>query len=369
MVKRAVEDKIRQYLFLGKVVIVYGARQVGKTTLVKQILADYGDEGGYINCDELRDWSRMEAANNSDELLEVVGRKKLVVIDEAQRVPNIGLKLKLLVDNYPEIQIIATGSSSFDLANEINEPLTGRNFEFWLYPLTIEEIIGKDVRRKKEVEDKALIYGLYPGVFEAETEEKRKFLLTKITSDYLFQDTLKFEDIKASTLLKKLLQALALQIGNEVSFNELATLLEIGRQRVEEYVTVLEKAFIIFKLSPFSRNLRQELNKKRKIYFYDLGVRNALVNNLNPLNLRDDKGKLWENLVVAERIKKHYWLVDRPNFYYWRTYQGQEIDLVEDIGGKLAAWEIKWERSRSRAPKAWTEGYPGASWQAVTRGS
>jgi Predicted ATPase (AAA+ superfamily) len=366
-IPRAIEGIIKKHLFKGKVIIIYGARQTGKTTLVKKILADYSKfSSKYINCDE-EDFRRLlTEANTSTQLKQIIGESKLIVFDEAQRVANIGLKLKLLVDNFPNQQIIATGSSSFELAQNIIEPLTGRNLQFWLHPFSIKELrnIFDKVEIKRMLET-FLIYGCYPAVVNASSLEEKKILISSITQDYLFKDILKFRGIKAEETVRKLLQALALQLGNEVSLNELANLVGVSKETIVSYLEILEKAFIIFKLPPFSRNLRKEIGKLRKVYFYDLGIRNALINNQNPLSLRTDVGVLFENFVIAEKKKEENFVGNLKNLYFWRTYAKQEIDLVEEVGGKLYAYEIKWQKTKGKPPKAWQETYPTSSLQLV----
>lgn len=366
-ITRRIEKEINKRLFKGKVIIVYGARQVGKTSLVKKIAEEKGQAYGYLDCDEMDVLNLLQNANTSHALMQVAGKHKLVIIDEAQRVKNIGIKLKLLVDNFPQVQIIATGSSSFDLSNEINEPLTGRNFEFWLFPLSLKEIFNResvfDAQRKLE---SLLIYGSYPEIYQLQSLEAKSEKIKYLASNYLYKDILKFNNIKSSEIVLKLLQALALQIGSEVSYNELASLIGVNKQTVVNYVELLEKAFIIFKLSPFSRNLRKELSKMRKIYFLDLGIRNAIVNNQNPLVLRDDVGKLWENFIIAEFYKQQLGLGFKTNYYFWRTYDKQEVDLVEDIGGKLYGWEVAWRGKKKKPPKAWGE-YKNSSWQVIDK--
>lgn len=367
-ITRSLEKLIKEDLFKGKVIIVYGARQVGKTTLVKNIANKSKFPYLYLNCDQGNVAEMFLKSDTSEKLKEIIGDTPLVLIDEAQRVKNIGLKLKLLVDNYPKQQIIATGSSSFDLSNEINEPLTGRVFEFLLHPFTLKEIAGdkNKLEMKKEL-DSFLVYGSYPEIQQTITQAKKIQKIKYISSNYLYKDILKFNNIKNSDTVLKLLQALALQIGSEVSYNELATLVGISKQTVSDYISLLEKAFIIFRLSPYSTNLRKELGKLRKIYFFDLGIRNAIINNLNELNLRDDVGRLWENFVIAEKYKAQIGPGYKTSYYFWRTYDGQEVDLVESEGGTLHGWEAKWSNKKTiKAPSTWRNSYPKASWELVT---
>lgn len=355
IIPRQIQKSFENSLFQGKVVILYGARQVGKTTLVREIQKKYADEAIYFNCDE-PDIRQALTDKTSTELKEFLGNKKLVILDEAQRIKNIGLTLKLLIDSYPQMQIIATGSSSFDLSNKIAEPLTGRKFEFHLYPLSLEELksIYSDLEIDRLLEQR-MIFGMYPEIVNAQGDAGAR--LKELATSYLYKDILQFQNIKNNEAIEKLLQALALQIGNEVSYNELAQMTGIDKNTVSSYIHILEKAFIIFRLGPFSRNLRNELKKLRKIYFYDTGIRNVLINNLNPLDLRQDKGALWENFMISERQKFNNNHDKSPNAYFWRTLQGQEIDYIEDAGGKISAYEFKWQKEKFRQPRAFAEAY------------
>ena len=353
-IQRQLERVVKESLFRGKIVIVYGARQVGKTTLATKIAEEYGQPYGYLNCDELDVLSQLQKADNSLALRQMMGDNKLVIVDEAQRVKNIGLKLKLLVDNYPEIQLLVTGSSSLDLSNEVSEPLTGRCDEYWLFPLSTREVWQKsdNVSRDRDLE-KWLVYGSYPEIWNLESNEEKSVKIKQLAANYLYKDVLKFNEVKNSETILRLLQALALQIGSEVSFNELATTVGVSKQTIASYIDLLEKVFVVFSLRPYSGNLRQALNKKRKIYFLDVGIRNAIINNQNPLAIRDDVGKLWENFIIAEKYKSQLGLGYKTNLYFWRTYEGQEVYLVEDKGGELIGWEIKLKRRGRRQPKDW----------------
>ncbi len=361
---RTIQPALEAALFRGKVVVLYGARQVGKTTLAREILANYPERGLYLNCDEpdIRD-----ALTNrtSTELRALIGRRSLVVIDEAQRVRDIGLTLKLLVDTYPDLQVIATGSSSFELSNTISEPLTGRKTEFHLYPLSAAELLAQETPLESgRLLERRLRYGMYPGVVVADDPAET---MLEIAASYLYRDVLEYQSVKSPDLLRRLLQALALRVGNEVSYNELAGLLGIDRATVERYVALLEKAFIIFHLPPFSRNLRKELAKLRKVYFHDLGIRNALINNFNPLDLRTDSGALWENFFISERVKFNHNRRRHVNTYFWRTYDRAELDYLEEEGGRLIGFECKWTATRWRAPAAFTAAYPDSETHLVNR--
>lgn len=366
MINRKIEKNIVENLFKGKVIIIYGARQVGKTTLVKKIADDYKGQSSYFNCDliSVQDALSILEANRIKNFL---GDHNIIILDEAQRIKNIGLILKILIDTYPELQIIATGSSSFDLANEINEPLTGRKIVFNLFPLSVEEIMGDNgflyIDSKLE---KILRYGTYPDVFFSEDKEAAS-KLEEIASSYLFKDILSFDKIKKSSIIVKLLQLLALQVGSEVSYNELASKLGINRITVEKYIDILEQCFILFRINSFSRNLRNEISKAIKIYFYDLGVRNILIKNLNPLDIRNDAGFLWENFCILERIKRNKYNNIFANYYFWRTYDQKEIDFIEERDGKLFAYEFKLNREHSKAPSIFLETYKNSQYQTINR--
>lgn len=356
MIYRTIQKNIESALFKGKVVIVYGARQVGKTTLVKEIQKKYAEDSRYLNCDEPDIKSALEG-KTSTEIKSFLGRKKLIILDEAQRIKNIGLTLKLVADNFPNTQVIATGSSSFELSNKISESLTGRKYEFFLYPFSLEElkIIYSEIEIKRLMEER-LIFGLYPEIVLGEDEKQKK--IKNLARSYSYKDILQYQNIKNPEILEKLLQALALQIGNEVSYNELSALVGVSKNTVESYLRILEQAFIIFRIGPFSRNLRNELKKLRKIYFYDIGIRNALINNFNPLNLRSDVGALWENFLIAERMKllnNHE--IDAKG-YFWRTRQRQEIDYLEEREGKISGFEFKWSKDKFTIPQAFKKAYP-----------
>ncbi len=363
---RSIQGQIEKSLTRGKAVIIYGARQVGKTTLAQKILSDSPGNSIYLNCDE-PDVRNALTERTSIQLRQLIGENELMVIDEAQRVRNIGLTLKLIIDNFRELKIIATGSSSFELSNRVKEPLTGRKIEFQLFPLSITELSQAysdlDLRRLLEA---IMRFGLYPAVVSAALDVKTR-IVSEISESYLYRDALEYQALKKPELLEKLLQALALQLGNEVSYKELANLLGTDKATVERYVGLLEKAFIIFVLRPFSRNLRKEIGKKRKIYFYDLGVRNSIIKNFNSLNLRTDVGSLWENFLLAERIKTNSSRMRPVNQYFWRTYDRKEIDLVEEAGGVLAGFEFKWGQGRVKKHKDFLEGYPGSSIDVVNR--
>jgi uncharacterized protein len=369
IINRVLEATINRYLFRGRVVIIYGARRVGKTTLVKQILAQY--EGSkqirYVNCDDLVNQRALEV-REAAALKAFLGEQDLVVLDEAQNVPEIGKVLKLLVDTYPQMQIIATGSSSFDLANRASEPMTGRVYPLELYPLSLQEIAGS--QGYGEIEQRLehiLRFGLYPDIFD-EPEEDARTKLDELVSNYLYKDILTYAGIKKASVIANLLRLLALQVGNQVSYNELAQNLGIDHKTVASYIDILEQCFVIFRLTSFSRNLRNELKKSQKIYFYDLGVRNALVQAFNPLPLRLDAGALWENFCIAERLKFNRYNRRYANMYFWRTRTQQEIDYVEEVDSQLAGYEFKWGATKPlRPPQTFLEAYPGSTVERIDR--
>lgn len=363
LIKRLIQSQIEDGLFKGKIIVIYGARQVGKTTLVKEIGKKFGDYS-YFSCDEPDVVSAL-SNRTSTELIDFLGHKKLIIIDEAQRVPNIGLTLKLLTDNFPQIQFIATGSSSFDLANEISEPLTGRKRVFQLYPISMGELAKMSSRTDEtRLLEKRLIFGLYPEIISGEGETAA---LKEIATSYLYKDIFKLEEIKNQDIIHDLIKALALQIGGEVSYNELSKLLGIDRKTVLKYVNVLERAFVIFRARPWHKNKRTELGKLRKIYFYDNGLRNMIINNLNPVSLRTDVGALWENFMMSEIIKAKSFRQEEADIHFWRTYDRQEVDYVEEVSGKMIAHEFKWSKnSKFKKPKTFLALYPNVPIDIVT---
>ncbi len=366
MIKRLLQERIEACFFKGKAVIVYGARQVGKTTLIKAIQNKFPENDTlYLNCDE-PDLRGLLTDVTSTELQALIGRRKIIFIDEAQRIKNIGLTLKLFVDNFPDRQLIATGSSSLDLSNKIVEPLTGRKYEFHLFPFSLPELSQKfSLIELRRILESRIILGMYPEI--EEKPDEAQVLLKSLASSYLYKDILQYQDIRRPEILEKLLIALALQIGREVSYNELANSLGVTKETITNYIQLLEKAFVIYRLSPFSRNLRNELSKLRKIYFYDTGIRNALVNNFNSLQIRQDVGQLWENFMISERLKRNSNNGYLVNAYFWRTHQQQEIDYLEESGGRLSGFEIKWQARKGRAPETFLKAYPGSQVELINR--
>lgn len=368
MYKRLLKDQVEQKFFLGKVIIVTGARQVGKTTLSGEILESYPKEQiRFFNCDNPTD---RELLGNKDLefLKQLIGNARIVVIDEGQKVENIGQTLKLVVDCYKEEkQILVTGSSSINLLSNTQEALTGRKYVFTLYPLSLEEIYPdkNQLTIFKELES-LLIFGAYPDIIKQKSFDEKIGLLQELRASYLYKDILEFQQIKDSDTLTKLLKALALQIGSEVSYNELSNLVGIDKKTVENYIDLLEKSYVVFRLSPYTKNKRREISKLRKIYFYDLGIRNAIINNFNFLANRNDAGALWENFMIIERLKYRTYHNVHANQYFWRTYDGSEVDLVEEREGKLFGYEFKWGTQRkTRVPKKWLE-YLESSFERIT---
>lgn len=363
-IRRAIEGRIEHSLGRGKAVVVYGARRVGKTTLVQTIEKRRSEPSRYLNCDE-PDVRRALTGATSTAMKAFIGDAKLVILDEAQRVQDIGLTIKLLVDTYPAMQVIATGSSSFELSNRIREPLTGRAYEFQLHPFSVGELMAETSwNEQHRLLERRLVFGMYPEIVLRPDEAAQT--LRTIAGNTLYRDALEYGGIRHSDVLERLVQALALQIGHEVSYNELASLVGVEKRTVARYVRLLEQAFVVFRLGPFSRNLRNELKRFRKIYFYDTGIRNAIINNFNPLHLRQDVGQLWENWLVMERLKRNQNDGRSPSTYFWRTQSQQELDYLEAEGGRIAAYEFKWKGKTVRVPSAFREGYPHAEVSCVT---
>ena len=357
---------IKDKCFRHKAILILGARQVGKTTLLKQFMQEQTDEVLYLNCDEAITVS-LPTNHNIQQLRTLIGTAKIVVIDEAQKVDNIGLTLKMIVDNIPDVQVIATGSSAFELRNRLNEPLTGRKYEYRLFPISTNEIHKTagylDVQRLLE---SRLIYGSYPDILTHGTEAHE--LLNALTDSYLYKDILASDNLRKPELLDKLLKALAFQVGSEVSYNELSQIIGSDAKTVERYIELLEKSFIIFRLNGLSRNLRNELKKAKKIYFYDNGVRNAVIQQFAPLDMRNDVGALWENFFISERIKFNHYRQHYCNIYFWRTKTQQEIDYIEESNGSFDVFEMKWnpKNAKTAIPANFLKAYPVANTAIVT---
>lgn len=362
--KAVLESKIGK----GKVLLLIGPRQVGKTTLLKNILTSISSEKKvqFWNCDE-SDVRQFLSEANSAKLKSFVGNSDFIVIDEAQRVKDVGLTIKLLHDSFPNVQLAVTGSSSLDLSNSINEPLTGRKFEYNLFPFSTNELVNHtSMLEEMRLLKNRLVYGFYPDVVNNPGEEKE--ILTNIVNSYLYKDLFEFQDIRKSSVIEKLVQALALQVGSEVSFNELGNLLGIDTVTVQRYVDLLEKAYVIFHIRSFSRNVRNELKKSIKIYFYDNGVRNSVISNFLPVELRSDIGALWENFLISERIKNNAYHNKHAKYYFWRTTQKQEIDFIEEVDQNLFAYEFKYnpKKVNSKCPVTFSNNYPNVPFDVIT---
>jgi len=364
---RYLESQTDSILKKGKVFVLYGPRRVGKTELIRKIIAGFRGKifSGTGDNQEVRE---LLSAQKLSQLQTAFGSYQLLFIDEAQRIPEVGYGLKLLIDHFPEMIIVVTGSSSFDLSNKIGEPLTGRNTIRTLFPISVIELYkqfgGMYVLQKLE---DLIIYGAYPDVLNASAAEDKKEYLMSVRDSYLLKDILELESIKNPSKLSDLLKLLSFQIGQEVSLNELSNSLGIAKQSVERYLDLLEKTFIIKKVGGFSRNLRKEVVKTARYFFWDNGIRNALINNFNPTGQRNDLGMLWENFLYMERLKTKSYKRIFSNDYFWRTYDRQEIDLVEERDGNLYAYEFKWQPKKVKAPKAWTDAYPDSEFQVISK--
>ena len=365
MIKRQLLNRILERLFDKKVIIVLGPRQTGKTTLLKEIVLLSTNETLWWNGDET-DIRQILRNPNSTLLKSLIGKHKLLIIDEAQRIENIGLCIKLIYDNIEGVKVIASGSSAFELANKINEPLTGRKWEYFLYPISYKEMVDHHgLIEENRLLQHRLIYGYYPDVINNYGDEQA--ILQQLSDSYLYKDILTWEKVQKPDRLEALVQALAFQIGNEVSYYELGKITGLDKETVERYIILLEKAFIIFRLRSFSRNLRTELKKSRKIFFYDNGLRNAVIRQFNPLGLRNDVGALWENFIISERMKYLEYNKIYTNRYFWRTHSQQEIDYLEERDGKLLAFEFKWKsKSKVKLPKSFIQAYPESEQRVIT---
>ncbi len=370
LIQREITPFILKYLtgdFKQRIIVIYGARQVGKTTLSKCLMKQFSGKSEYYSCD-YADVRTLFSYENAHNLGKVVKGLDLLVIDEAQRVENIGLVLKILADNFPQLKVIATGSSSFELSNNIKEPLTGRKVEFQLNPLSFSEVYKNIsyLEQKRQIED-CLRFGFYPDIVLSHYNQKQKQLID-LAESYLFKDVFTFQTLKKPELLTKLLRLLAFQIGNQVSFQELALKTGVDQTVIQRYIHLLEESFVIYRVGAFSNNLRKEISKSRKIYFYDLGIRNAVINNFNPLELRNDVGMLWENFLMTERLKKLHNQQKFRNRFFWRNYSKNEIDYIEEYAGKISAFEFKFnENKRKTAKEVFLASYPTAAFTIVNQ--
>ncbi len=368
MIQRSIAPQIAHDLeFSNKIVILYGPRQVGKTTLARQVLGQLPFSSIEINADHMQ-YNEMFSSRDLRKMQAVIGSHELLFIDEAQNIPDIGINLKILHDSMPTLKIIATGSSSFELANRLREPLTGRTWTYTLFPVAVQELAGSQTpfQLMQHVES-FLRFGMYPNVLQAPDDAAKIRHLRELAGSYLYKDVLQLSNIRHSDKLVRLLKLLAFQVGSPVSLHEIGQTLEMNHETVSHYIDLLEKGFILFRLSGFSRNLRKEVTKMNKIYFCDLGIRNCLIENFNSLDLRADVGALWENFLVLERRKKIAYQRLYGNTYYWRTYSGAELDYVEERDGRLLGYEFKWKKGKARPPATWLDTYPESSFSVVNR--
>ncbi|PLW98994.1 MAG: ATPase [Marinilabiliales bacterium] len=358
MIERTLESRIIDKIDTGKAIVLVGARQVGKTTLLKKIL----HEKDFLFLDADDPATRNSLTNpTTEQIRTIIGAHQYVFIDEAQRIPGIGLTLKIITDQMKETQLFISGSSSFDLGNELNEPLTGRKWEYEMFPISWEEYENSIGYIKSEQQlINRLLYGFYPEIINNQGREKET--LKNLVNSYLYRDILAFSDIRKPEVLENLLQALALQMGSEVNYNELSQIIGINKITVQKYIDILEKGYVLFRLNSFSRNVRNEIKRNKKIYFYDNGIRNMIIGNFSPLDIRQDKGALWENFLVSERQKQNLYKDTFAKMYFWRTKQQQEVDFVEEQDGVITGFEFKWNARKShRLPKTFTETYDAKS--------
>ena len=353
MFSRILKDTINGKINSGKAIVIVGARQVGKTTLLKEILNDKN----YLFLDADDPTIRILLSSpNTEQIRTFIGDNKYIFIDEAQRIPGIGITLKIITDQFKHVQLFVSGSSSFDLGKEVNEPLTGRKWEYEMFPISWEEYennIGF-IRSEQQLENR-LLYGFYPEVLNNQGREKET--LNNLVNSYLYRDILALSNIRRPEVLEKLLQALALQIGSEVNYNELSQIVGINKLTVQNYIEILEKGYIIYRLNSFSRNLRNEIKQNRKIYFCDNGIRNMIIGNFNHIDLRQDKGSLWENFLITERLKQNRYKNTFSKMYFWRTKQQQEIDFIEEVNGNITGFEFKWTEKKTKFPDIFTNTY------------
>lgn len=367
IIKRTLFNELVKKVQPGKVIVILGPRRVGKTTLLKEYLRDVKGKYSFYNGENI-ETQRIFTQQSIEKYRSLLAGIELLVIDEAQKIKNIGLNLKLIVDHIPNLKIVASGSSAFDLAQNVGEPLTGRKFTLNLYPVAQMELANYEnhIQRMSNLEER-LIYGSYPEVLTAKGYQKKQDLLLELVSSYLYKDLLELEGIKYRKKIIDLLRLLAFQIGSEVSLSELADNLDISKNTVARYLDLLEQVFVLINIRGFSRNLRKEIVKNSRYYFYDTGVRNGIINNFNALALRNDIGQLWENYIVIERIKKQAYKKIYSNNYFWRTYTQQEVDWVEEREGKLFGYEIKWKKSKVKKPSEFLSAYKEAQFKVVNK--
>lgn len=368
-IKRILQDEILRRIKPQKVMLLFGARRVGKTVLLRQLIANWPGKTLVLNGESI-DTARLLSERTVANYRNLFQGVSLLAIDEAQHIPEIGLKLKLMVDEVPGLAVIATGSSSFDLQNQAGEPLVGRSTRFMLTPLAVEEYAATESGFETEANTEyRIIYGNYPELLALDSDRDRQEYLEDVVNSYLLRDILMVNDVKNSQKIHDLLRLIAWQVGSEVSYEELSRRLALSRNTVERYLNLLEQVFVIFRLGGYSKNLRREVAKASKWYFQDTGIRNAIIRDFRPLADRPEaeRGGLWENFIISERIKRNFNYRLGLNFYFWRTYDNQEIDLLEDDGLNLAAFEIKAGTKAPKPPRAFAEAYPQASFNVVNR--
>lgn len=366
-IERSIFKKLFESLEENKVIVLYGPRRVGKTTLVQKIIEKYGEKTLFVSWEDIFTHEYL-SSKSIDKLKNFVGDNTLLVIDEAQKIPDIGWNLKLMIDHIPGLRIIATGSSSFDLSNKIGEPLTGRKITFQLFPIALQELSKtQNFPQIMGNLESYLLYGAYPEIFSKKDIPTKVSYLREVVSSYLYKDILELDGIKYASKIIHLLSLLAFQIGKEVSMTELGWQLGMSKNTVERYLDLLEKSFVIFRIPGFSRNLRKEITKNARYYFYDLGIRNAIISNFNTLEFRNDVWELWENFLAIERLKKQSYSNIFANNYFWRTYDQKEIDWIEEYNGILHAYEFKWGDKSAKVPKSFIEAYPDSTFQVVNK--
>jgi len=368
-IQRFIQSQIESRMVPGKAVVLLGPRQVGKTTLLRDILSGETSPFLFVSGED-RATQGWLGSQSIETLRQNIGNHQLLVVDEAQHVPQIGLNLKLIVDHLPQLRVLATGSSSFDLSNQTGEPLVGRKWEFELYPISQLELAATEVPFETEERlPQRLLYGSYPEIVTTVGLSDKRELLNNIVNGYLYKDLLMFEEIRKSKKIIEILSLLAFQIGSLVSVHEISKTIGMNTRTVEKYLDLLEKVFVIKRLGGYSRNLRKEISKGSKYYFWDNGIRNAIINNFNELHLRNDVGTLWENYLVAERLKNQHYTKLFSNNYFWRTYDQKEVDFVEERDGHLFGFEFKWSKSSPKPPALWLETYPEASFETIHPGN
>jgi len=347
---------------------VYGARQVGKTTLMLDIIRQLGLKTLLLDGDRRGDWWELLVSRDLEKIRLLVAGYEMVFIDEAQRIPEIGLTLKIILDNFQNIKVLVTGSSALNLASNVSEPLTGRAYTYKLYPISQQELRQTLTPfEQANVLEERMVFGSYPEIFSLEGQEAKRIYLDNLVNGYLYKDILELGNVRNSTKIADLLKLLAFQISSEVSVSEVGSALGLSKTAIERYIDLLEKSFVIFRLTGFSRNLRKEVSKMDKIFFYDTGVRNAVIGNLNILQNRDDGGKLWENFLIVERMKKQKYSSTLSAHYFWRLHSGAELDLVEETGGELAGFEFTLSEKHRAAPKSWIATYPRTTYKMINR--